>query len=652
MNLTTVRLLAFVAVVVLPGLQPEARAQAGSIVGPCGPSCGVPEPNSGFVGVARGNYHAMGLRSDGTIEAWGECDVEQCDVPPPNTGFTAIAAGDSFSMGLRADGSIAVFGSNEYGQHEIPQPNSDYVAMAAGLIHALALRSDGSIVHWGFCFPGGCTVPEPNTDWVAVAAGAYYSMGLKADRTLRAWGCFPEGGLCDVPEPTTRFKAMAISFKHALAVREEDGSVLAWGDNEHGQLNVPEPNTGFVSVLANFDSSIGLKADGSIVCWGLTADAQCGMPPPNSDFVAVATDNWSPLAIRAQPCQANADCDDGLFCDGAEACVSGTCQPGAPPCVAPFLCRESDDRCVSCLGDAQCDDGLFCNGAESCAQDGTCRPGADPCPGLSCHEPTDTCTGGAEVWLSFTGSTSIPGVGTVAAQDIVARNAASGAWSMVFDGSDVGLTGQVIDGMARLADGSILLSLAAPATIPGMTGGPNGTALDDSDIVRFVPTSLGTATAGSFVFYFDGSDVGLTNDNEDVDAIALTPAGQLVISTLGKVSANGANGADTDLLLFNATGLGAGTAGSFSLHFDGSDVGLADNGAEDADAAAVMGGDLLLSTTGEVSVPGVTGANEDVLRFTPLTLGGTTSGTWAMHLDLSELGIPASADVGAVEWKP
>ena len=635
--------------VLLPTLQAEARAaQPGSIVGPCGSSCGVPEPNSGFVGVAKGNYHSMGLRADGTIEAWGECDDSQCDVPSPNAGFTAIAAGDSFSMGLRADGSIAVWGNNEYGQHEVPQPNTGYVAIAAGLVHAMALRADGSIVHWGGCL-ADCTVPAPNTGFVAIAAGGYWDMGLKADGKLLMWGCI--GHSCEIPEPDTRFKAMALNHRHSLAVRE-DGSVLAWGDdNIHGQLNVPEPNTGFVSVLAGMDNSLGLKEDGSIVCWGL-AHPICNMPPPNSGFTAVATDNWSPIAIRSQPCQANSECDDGAFCNGAEACVAGTCQPGTPPCTAPLLCRESDDQCVSCLSNAQCDDGLFCNGAETCGPEGTCHAGSDPCPGLSCSEPTNTCTGGSELWLSFTDSTSVPGVGTVAAQDIVARNATSGAWSQVFDGSDVGLGGLVIDGLARMADGSILLSFTAPATIAGMTGGPSGTSLDDSDIVRFVPTFLGPATAGSFAFYFDGSDVGLTTDNEDVDAIALTGSGQLLISTTGSAKANGANGADTDLLLFNATSLGSVTSGSFTVRFDGSDVGLSDNGTEDVDAAALLpGGQILLSTEGSFAVPGVSGTDEDVAQFTPTSLGANTAGTWSMFLDLSALGIAGAADVGALDWK-
>ena len=31
-------------------------------------------------------------------------------------------------------------------------------------------------------------------------------------------------------------------------------------------------------------------------------------------------------------CNSNAECDDGLYCNGAETCISGTCQSGVDPC--------------------------------------------------------------------------------------------------------------------------------------------------------------------------------------------------------------------------------------------------------------------------------------------------------------------------------
>jgi alpha-tubulin suppressor-like RCC1 family protein len=79
-----------------------AAAQTGSIVsvGPCHTptTCAPPPPNSGFTAVASGNYHVLGLQEDGSVVAWGLCDVEQCVLPPNNTGFVEIDAGDSHSL--------------------------------------------------------------------------------------------------------------------------------------------------------------------------------------------------------------------------------------------------------------------------------------------------------------------------------------------------------------------------------------------------------------------------------------------------------------------------------------------------------------------------------------------------------------------------
>ncbi len=140
---------------------------------------------------------------------------------------------------------------------------------------------------------------------------------------------------------------------------------------------------------------------------------------------------------------------------------------------------------------------------------------------------------------------------------------------MFFDGSDVSLGGTNVNAFAFLSDGSILLSFdSATFTVPGV-----GT-VEDSDVVRFIPTSLGSTTSGTFQFYFDGSDVGLTTADEDIDAIDVAADGKIIISTLGAFSVTGASGQDEDLAIFTPTALGATTSGTWALHFDGSDVGL------------------------------------------------------------------------------
>ena len=71
--------------------------------------CNVPDEY--FVQICAGAYHNLGLRSDGSIVAWGEIRV----ATPTEGGFTQIAAGHGWSMALRADGSIVAWGSDEVG---------------------------------------------------------------------------------------------------------------------------------------------------------------------------------------------------------------------------------------------------------------------------------------------------------------------------------------------------------------------------------------------------------------------------------------------------------------------------------------------------------------------------------------------------------
>lgn len=87
------------------------------------------------------------------------------------------------------------------------------------------------------------------------------------------------------------------------------------------------------------------------------------------------------------------------------------------------------------------------------------------------------------------------------------------------------------------------------------------------------------------------------------------------------------------------------TTGTFSLFFDGSDVGL-DSIADRLDALGLLpDGRLLISTVGNSTVPGLKGLrDEDLLAFTPTSLGAETSGTWALHFDGSDVGLNTSTD--------
>lgn len=214
-------------------------------------------------------------------------------------------------------------------------------------------------------------------------------------------------------------------------------------------------------------------------------------------------------------------------------------------------------------------------------------------------------------------------------EDILVFDSLTGNWFTYFDGSDVGLTGNGVDVDAFYIapDGSILLSVNEDnIPIPGIG------AIDESDIVRFVPTSTGLDTAGTYQLYLDGSTVGLDTLEEDIDAIAFAPDGRLVVSLRGSSNILGVlTSRDEDLLGFNGS--------TWSMYFDGSDVGLNAAGL-DVDAASIdqSNGTIHFSFNQAFSITGLSGDGDDITQFTPNSLGKNTSGTFSLAWDGSAVG--------------
>ncbi len=145
---------------------------------------------------------------------------------------------------------------------------------------------------------------------------------------------------------------------------------------------------------ANCDN--GLWCDGAETCHA-TLDCQAGTAPNCDDGVTCTDDTCNETTDSCDNIANDANCADGLFCNGAETCDPVfDCQAGSDPCPGQ-LCDEVNDVCIDCSGDPDCDDGLYCNGAETCVG-GTCQPGTAvdcndgvSCTDDSCNETTDSC---------------------------------------------------------------------------------------------------------------------------------------------------------------------------------------------------------------------------------------------------------------------
>ena len=156
------------------------------------------------------------------------------------------------------------------------------------------------------------------------------------------------------------------------------------------------------------------------------------------------------------------------------------------------------------------------------------------------------------ILISFSGAS-----GGVDDSDILYFEATSlgpntaGSFFWYLDGSDVALTrnGEDIDGITLLDDGSLLLSTSGSSRVSGLR-------FRDEDIVRFVPSQLGSTTSGTFQEFADGSDsqFGLADSNgEDIDGIAVKDS-KLFLSTRGNFAVpGGVSGADDDVFVFDTS---------------------------------------------------------------------------------------------------
>ncbi len=323
---------------------------------------------------------------------------------------------------------------------------------------------------------------------------------------------------------------------------------------------------------------------------------------------------------------------DGGGGDGGPVCgdpLAGSCCVEHPtPFCADQSCCEAvcaiDPVCCSTAWDA------FCVNAASRLCE-TC-------------EPTPLAV------MAFGSARILPGGLLVDPCDLAAFDTGTGLWSIYLDGDDVGLAGATISAATVLPDGDLLVSLEAAGELPGLMGGPLEESYDQYDVLRFTPMSLGEESAGSWTFHFDGSDVGLAGDaKRAIRSVSALSNGSLVFATFGSSSISGVGSFKAhDLLRFTPNSLGDVTAGSWSMHFDGSDVGLSHNSQEPLDGAQVLSdGRIMISTRGNISVPGYSGSRNDVVEFTPTSLGSATAGSFSAYLTGGSLGLTNDANIRA-----
>ena len=291
-----------------------------------------------------GGGNTLAVKSDGSMWAWGDNTfgrlightTYELVLNPMEIGSVAswmgVSAGAQHSLGVRSDGTLWAWGENDAGQlgagTTSPLPPlrvgsaNDWVAVAAGAFHSLALKSNGTLWAWGYNNYGqlgnGANVSLSTpvqvgsaTNWILVVAGAYHSLGLQSDGTLWAWGFNGEGQLgdgstTDRSDPvrvgsSSNWSAMAAGGLHSLAL-QRDGTLWSWGLNADGQLGDGSTISrrspvqvgtvaGWSALAAGGGHSSAVRTDGSMWGWGLNADSQVGDGSVTSRSVPVQVGN-------------------------------------------------------------------------------------------------------------------------------------------------------------------------------------------------------------------------------------------------------------------------------------------------------------------------------------------------------------------------
>jgi alpha-tubulin suppressor-like RCC1 family protein len=301
--------------------------------------------------VATGDTTQYALLEDGTVVAWGTNDEGQLGngpmgasgelgrYPKPTitpvrvTGLTniiQIEAGKKHAVALRKDGTVWAWGTRDEGAIGDGQPKTLRPVMAIGPTqvkglqgitqiaatgrHNLALRSDGKVMAWGYNRDGQLGNGTRDSGWtpaevsgldrvVAIAAGVAsfagnsFSGAVRDDGTVWTWGSGVAGVMgngIENPSPDdpggrnllpqqvkglTNVKALSLGFGHAAALLA-DGTLRMWGHNGFGQIGVatssdyvpkPVPVKGVTGVSAVYLGSLrsaAVRTDGSLWIWG------------------------------------------------------------------------------------------------------------------------------------------------------------------------------------------------------------------------------------------------------------------------------------------------------------------------------------------------------------------------------------------------
>jgi alpha-tubulin suppressor-like RCC1 family protein len=263
--------------------------------------------------------HVIALKDDGSLWGWGwnssgqlgQGNLTKRFVKPvrigTDTNWIQVSAGAGHALALKNDGSLWAWGQNDKGQAGNGTTSNQlspamigagpgWKSIAAGAFNSYALKTDGTIWGWGLNPGSGGSnyvVPvqlDSGTNWVAMSAGDYTLLVLKSDGTLWIHGQnahlsaekYVKGSVAKFARigGDTNWQEV-FAGQSCFFARRQDGSWWGCGSSEHGELGIarlsPRPGSPLRRLPFDFEpwafapgygNVALLTKDGTLWSWG------------------------------------------------------------------------------------------------------------------------------------------------------------------------------------------------------------------------------------------------------------------------------------------------------------------------------------------------------------------------------------------------
>jgi alpha-tubulin suppressor-like RCC1 family protein len=364
-------------------------------------------PQIHWVSISSGSEHTVGIKSDGTLWAWGNNSNGQLgdgtytnrngplQIGTANN-WKSIATGSYHTIAIKTDSTLWTWGYNAFGQlgdginsnnRNIPAQigtDSNWQSVTGGFDHTVAIKTDGTLWTWGNNGNGqlgngtniGTNRPlkiGTDTNWKSIAAGAYHTLGIKFDGTLWAWGFNIYGQLGDGTNvnkslpikigTNTNWKSIESGYYSTEGIKS-DGTLWAWGWGGNGNLgdgtnidrNIPikvGAATNWQSIDAGYAHTFGIQSDGTLWAWGFNVYGQLG-DGTNIDKnipiqIGIAT-SWKSITVGSIY-------SVGIQFDGLDFCATGNNDygqlgDGTNITKNSFVCIPMPEPCILPIANA------------------------------------------------------------------------------------------------------------------------------------------------------------------------------------------------------------------------------------------------------------------------------------------------------------